>query len=252
MKAIRPKLQPSPSLLPITLPRNIPPTQGDDVLIQCMDGGKRPDIAIEAGNRPLVISLNEYEEKGSCSPSSTETSDATMDSPAMSPKPRPVMPPAIDHKSLSVNVLSTVQAPAMDQLRDVQKPSERELVPENTFSSKNLDLRMSLHQQQLPAHSVPVWQKTIPQAPTFACEFAGCNAAPFRTQFMLNFHAKVHSSERPHYCAVHGCPRGKGGKGFKRKNEMIRHSLTHESPGYVCPFCSDSTREYARADNLQR
>ncbi|KAG7290653.1 hypothetical protein NEMBOFW57_000656 [Staphylotrichum longicolle] len=31
---------------------------------------------------------------------------------------------------------------------------------------------------------------------------------------------------------VPGCARGEGGKGFKRKNEMIRHGLVHESPGY--------------------
>jgi hypothetical protein len=32
-----------------------------------------------------------------------------------------------------------------------------------------------------------------------------------------------------------GCSRGKGGKGFKRKNEKIRHGLVHDSPGYACP-----------------
>ncbi|RYC64060.1 hypothetical protein CHU98_g2162 [Xylaria longipes] len=30
-----------------------------------------------------------------------------------------------------------------------------------------------------------------------------------------------------------GCPRSEGGKGFKRKNEMIRHGLVHDSPGHV-------------------
>lgn len=49
-----------------------------------------------------------------------------------------------------------------------------------------------------------------------------------------------------------GCPRGEGGKGFKRKNEMIRHGLTHETPGYVCPFCPDKAHRYPRPDNLQR
>ncbi|ETS83389.1 hypothetical protein PFICI_05265 [Pestalotiopsis fici W106-1] len=90
------------------------------------------------------------------------------------------------------------------------------------------------------------------QVGSFVCTFAGCNAAPFQTQYLLNSHANVHSSARPHYCPVKGCPRSEGGKGFKRKNEMIRHGLVHESPGYVCPFCPDREHKYPRPDNLQR
>ncbi|KAI5928515.1 hypothetical protein F4810DRAFT_7502 [Camillea tinctor] len=86
----------------------------------------------------------------------------------------------------------------------------------------------------------------------FVCTFQGCNAAPFQTQYLLNSHANVHSSARPHYCSVKGCPRSEGGKGFKRKNEMIRHGLVHDSPGYVCPFCPDREHKYPRPDNLQR
>ena len=69
---------------------------------------------------------------------------------------------------------------------------------------------------------------------------------------LLSSHANVHSSARPHYCPVKGCSRGEGGKGFKRKNEMIRHGLVHDSPGYVCPFCPDREHKYPRPDNLQR
>ncbi|KAJ2895522.1 C2H2 type zinc finger protein [Zalerion maritima] len=87
---------------------------------------------------------------------------------------------------------------------------------------------------------------------TFVCNFAGCKALPFQTQYLLNSHANVHSSSRPHYCPVKGCPRAEGGKGFKRKNEMIRHGLVHDSPGYVCPFCPDREHKYPRPDNLQR
>ncbi|KXL42359.1 hypothetical protein M433DRAFT_153906 [Acidomyces richmondensis BFW] len=65
-------------------------------------------------------------------------------------------------------------------------------------------------------------------------------------------HLNVHSSNRPHYCPVEGCKRGEGGRGFKRKNEMIRHGLVHNSPGYVCPFCPDREHKYPRPDNLQR
>ncbi|KAK9421756.1 hypothetical protein SUNI508_05357 [Seiridium unicorne] len=93
---------------------------------------------------------------------------------------------------------------------------------------------------------------TFPQTGSFRCTFPGCMAQPFQTQYLLNSHANVHSSERPYYCPVRGCPRAEGGKGFKRKNEMIRHGLAHESPGYVCPFCTDRKHKYPRPDNLQR
>ncbi|OAL56621.1 hypothetical protein IQ07DRAFT_12731 [Pyrenochaeta sp. DS3sAY3a] len=89
-------------------------------------------------------------------------------------------------------------------------------------------------------------------AGTFKCDYPSCNAAPFQTQYLLNSHANVHSQSRPHYCPVADCPRGEGGKGFKRKNEMIRHGLVHQSPGYVCPFCPDREHKYPRPDNLQR
>lgn len=86
----------------------------------------------------------------------------------------------------------------------------------------------------------------------FTCDYPGCTAAPFQTQYLLNSHANVHSSDRPHYCPVKGCPRADGGRGFKRKNEMIRHGLVHDSPGYICPFCPLREHKYPRPDNLQR
>ncbi|EFW15268.1 conserved hypothetical protein [Coccidioides posadasii str. Silveira] len=86
----------------------------------------------------------------------------------------------------------------------------------------------------------------------FKCEHPGCNSEPFQTQYLLNSHANVHSENRPYHCPVEDCPRGKGGTGFKRKNEMKRHALVHNSPGYICPFCSDQQRQYPRPDNLQR
>ncbi|PBP28674.1 C2H2 type zinc finger domain-containing protein [Diplocarpon rosae] len=93
---------------------------------------------------------------------------------------------------------------------------------------------------------------TNPQIGGYQCIFPGCTAQPFQTQYLLNSHANVHSQNRPHYCSVKGCPRSEGGKGFKRKNEMIRHGLVHDSPGYVCPFCPDREHKYPRPDNLQR
>ncbi|KFY31189.1 hypothetical protein V493_01320, partial [Pseudogymnoascus sp. VKM F-4281 (FW-2241)] len=93
---------------------------------------------------------------------------------------------------------------------------------------------------------------TNPLVGGFQCTYPGCTAQPFQTQYLLNSHANVHSQIRPHYCPVKGCQRSEGGKGFKRKNEMIRHGLVHESPGYVCPYCMDREHKYPRPDNLQR
>ncbi|KAL2808149.1 hypothetical protein BJX63DRAFT_50340 [Aspergillus granulosus] len=98
----------------------------------------------------------------------------------------------------------------------------------------------------------PQGNGTPAPAGTFKCDHPGCTAAPFQTQYLLNSHANVHSQDRPHFCPIEGCSRGPGGKGFKRKNEMIRHGLVHNSPGYVCPFCPDQQHKYPRPDNLQR
>jgi hypothetical protein len=93
---------------------------------------------------------------------------------------------------------------------------------------------------------------TNPQIGGFVCTYPGCTAQPFQTQYLLNSHCNVHSSKTPHYCSVKGCPRSEGRKGFRRKGELIRHGLIHDSPGYVCPFCPDREHKYPRPDNLQR
>ncbi|KAF3912232.1 hypothetical protein AA313_de0200473 [Arthrobotrys entomopaga] len=104
-----------------------------------------------------------------------------------------------------------------------------------------------------PKHgSIDSSQSSPSVAGGFKCTKEGCTAAPFSTQYLLNSHANVHSEERPHFCPVPNCSRGEGGRGFKRKNEMIRHGLVHQSPGYVCPFCPDKEHRYPRPDNLQR
>ncbi|KAL9107632.1 MAG: hypothetical protein Q9227_007535 [Pyrenula ochraceoflavens] len=112
------------------------------------------------------------------------------------------------------------------------------------------------HRMSVEGESPQLLNGPLPNGPltstAFKCSHPGCTAAPFQTQYLLNSHANVHSSSRPHFCSVKGCPRSYGGKGFKRKNEMIRHGLVHDSPGYVCPFCPDQQHKYPRPDNLQR
>lgn len=59
----------------------------------------------------------------------------------------------------------------------------------------------------------------------YMCPWPGCTAPPFQTQYLLNSHTNVHSNQRPHFCPVKDCPRGPGGQGFKRKNEMVRYVI---------------------------
>ncbi|KAF7561906.1 hypothetical protein G7046_g2251 [Stylonectria norvegica] len=123
------------------------------------------------------------------------------------------------------------------------------------YSSSNTTGETPSTDQSTPATSTSVADRMSIDGitnPQYICNVRGCNAAPFQTQYLLNSHANVHSSARPHYCSVSGCARGEGGRGFKRKNEMIRHGLVHDSPGYVCPFCPDREHKYPRPDNLQR
>jgi len=118
--------------------------------------------------------------------------------------------------------------------------------------ARHMSLDDALTSRVLPP-PVGSGMQTMPsQAGSFKCNYPNCHAPPFQTQYLLNSHTNVHSQNRPHYCPVKECPRGEGGKGFKRKNEMIRHGLVHQSPGYVCPFCPDREHKYPRPDNLQR
>ncbi|CAH0020418.1 unnamed protein product [Clonostachys rhizophaga] len=131
--------------------------------------------------------------------------------------------------------------------------TEQEAIEELKFRKRTstISIPIPLSPSSIPNHPPPS-EETIAPTATYICTFAGCKAPPFQTQYLLNSHANVHSSARPHYCPVRGCPRSEGGKGFKRKNEMIRHGLVHDSPGYVCPFCPDRDHRYPRPDNLQR
>ncbi|EEH42966.2 uncharacterized protein PADG_07786 [Paracoccidioides brasiliensis Pb18] len=103
----------------------------------------------------------------------------------------------------------------------------------------------------------PYWQQTTDKGPSYShsscgpgSQYTSSPSTGYPTP--IDSHANVHSQNRPYYCPVKGCPRSEGGKGFKRKNEMKRHGLVHDSPGYVCPFCPDQQHTYPRPDNLQR
>ncbi|KXT02824.1 hypothetical protein AC578_5390 [Pseudocercospora eumusae] len=121
----------------------------------------------------------------------------------------------------------------------------------STAQTTPIDPSIPIDGMQRPILPPPPGMSVIP-AGGFKCDYPGCNAVPFQTQYLLSSHRNVHSQNRPHYCPVKECPRSEGGKGFKRKNEMIRHGLVHNSPGYICPFCPDREHRYPRPDNLQR
>ncbi|QQK40241.1 Zinc finger, C2H2-like [Penicillium digitatum] len=122
--------------------------------------------------------------------------------------------------------------------------------PATSYPTPTEQVGVGMGDRHLLAASTP--QANGGPVGSYKCTHPGCTAAPFQTQYLLNSHANVHSQDRPHFCPVEGCPRALGGKGFKRKNEMMRHGLVHNSPGYVCPFCPDQQHKYPRPDNLQR
>ena len=106
--------------------------------------------------------------------------------------------------------------------------------------------------QEKPIFTLADWGLGGIEQYSFVCKFPGCTAPPFETRYLLDSHAETHSPPRPYFCAVKGCPRGEGGKGFMHKADMIRHGLVHDRPEFVCPWCSGRQQRYTRRDNLMR
>ena len=150
-----------------------------------------------------------------------------------------------------IQLVSNLESSARNRLRDAGRwvsnilGRNTDSIPTSTMS---LEQRLDLEDQRENAQA----ETPTPVTNEFLCTFPDCNARPFATQYLLNSHANVHSQARPYYCPVSGCPRGPGGKGFNRKEEIFKHALVHDSPGYTCPFCADQKHKYPRPDNLQR
>lgn len=113
-----------------------------------------------------------------------------------------------------------------------------------------------------PGGDSPIQLQTLPSisqslspldVPVYKCTHIGCSSI-FGTQYLLNAHMSYNCKSRPHFCPIQSCPRARGGRGFRRKNEVLRHGLVHASPGYICPFCpsNELQHRYPRAHNLQR
>ncbi|OJJ07822.1 hypothetical protein ASPVEDRAFT_375465 [Aspergillus versicolor CBS 583.65] len=139
--------------------------------------------------------------------------------------------PRLDHLKKPAVCLSTGRSSDRPFNERPQLPPMREQPnPPNKHPKFNSN-QFTLPALQDPGSFTPSSQGNVATAPTgtFKCSHPGCPAAPFQTQYLLNSHANVHLQDRPHFCPIDGCPRGPWGKGFKRKNEMIRHVLVHNS-----------------------
>ena len=195
--------------------------------------------------RPTIPDLD----TGTTESSPPVTSQSDVDGPSGS-----TAPPVRRHQLLATMSRHSAQQPlqgSMEKSRASSPPltSIHGLVQK---ASTPIDEENLLKSLVNPSTTAPAFLSPSTEECVFQCTYPGCNAVPFQTQYLLNSHTNVHSQNRPHFCPVEGCPRAIGGRGFKRKNEMIRHGLVHDSPGYACPFCADQQHKYPRPDNLQR
>ncbi|KAI9842345.1 MAG: hypothetical protein M1838_003171, partial [Thelocarpon superellum] len=127
----------------------------------------------------------------------------------------------------SVTVSSRPAALAADSPHSVSTSTNRDPSPETRGVLTSMSAPEALMDVDPSPVYLPARYSSAPLSTgAFKCDFPDCPAPPFHTQYLL--------------------------KGFKRKNEMIRHGLVHSSPGYVCPFCPDREHKYPRPDNLQR
>ncbi|KAI4956046.1 hypothetical protein J4E91_000256 [Alternaria rosae] len=252
------------------------PTQGDWVLIREMDPN-RPDIAQKASEQALNSDSDSHCSGDDDMPDADSPDTAAAPSVSNHGQPVPqnarpansaptlqeVLSSAPDPKATATHRDSVIEDEATrpfgfaadrrtSQTSEGLSPGTQQTPIEQR--PRHMSLDGALASRVLPPPLGSGLQQNVTQhiVGSFKCDYPGCTALPFQTQYLLNSHTNVHSSNRPHYCPVKDCPRGEGGKGFKRKNEMIRHGLVHQSPGYVCPFCPDREHKYPRPDNLQR
>jgi hypothetical protein len=136
------------------------------------------------------------------------------------PREGPVSTPS-DHQSTPTSPTDMIPPSTISYTPSVATVAEHD---PNRLRQDSLDESTSTTSPQAQRQSIdgPVHQNGPLATNAFKCSYQGCNAMPFQTQYLLNSHANVHSSSRPYFCPVQDCPRGQGGRGFKRKNEMIR------------------------------
>ncbi|KAL4956697.1 hypothetical protein BDW69DRAFT_192243 [Aspergillus filifer] len=226
--ALRPVGPPSYSIPP-ALPPSLPPVSAVSPPLTRVDPSPREPYRLAPLQPPAKVPPSPYSHLSPASSQGISVVSSPVSTQAYWRTSKPPVPYPYDTPSTA-----STRSPALNYPTPIDRPSA---------GACDTGVYTPSSQVTLPS-SAPMG--------TFKCTHPGCNAAPFQTQYLLNSHANVHSQDRPHFCPIEGCSRGPGGKGFKRKNEMIRHGLVHNSPGYVCPFCPDQQHKYPRPDNLQR
>ncbi|TVY80780.1 hypothetical protein LSUE1_G005700 [Lachnellula suecica] len=82
------------------------------------------------------------------------------------------------------------------------------------------------------------------------CPYPGCGMVVTD----LQTHMLRHPTEKPEKCPIATCEYHT--KGFARKYDMIRHTLTHYEGTIVCPFCrgvgTPAEKSFSRADVMKR
>lgn len=272
LKALKPKLRPTPSPPPDIDEddQGKPvPSQGDAVLISLLGNGRALETARAAATAllPLDDKASDKSEK-EVGISSNIARTSHMDRRGLpkssnmeAEKLASAWEPSVNLGKVSLQALLN---PALDTDYKDAIPADPSRVsqslPQPATTSPEyqvISILTNKHRRKLPTnkttislsiHPIPITPASIHG---FPCTYPGCSAKPFATTYLLTSHKNIHSAERPYYCPRRGCSRNADGKGFKRKNEMIRHELGHEPQEYACPYCHVK-RVYPRPDNLQR
>ncbi|KAH0833738.1 hypothetical protein AYO21_04480 [Fonsecaea monophora] len=139
------------------------------------------------------------------------------------PEPRPQRRSQPESQTEAESRAGSVTESELSELSELESVPDSEAEPAPKQQSRLQPKRPSVSQPMTQPEAGPnaVAIARFSLGP-FKCTYEGCNAAPFQTQYLLNSHMNVHSDTRTHFCPVKDCPRGHGGLGFKRKNEMIR------------------------------
>lgn len=182
-------------------------------------------IDSSSGHRSPLLSRNS---PGHCS--QTPTSYAQSPHPGMSP---PAPPVHFNFRSSTRDSSTTGASDYNSSVSVAGSTSASSLVGQSPAASYTSALSMLPErdvlqpQDDVAGLTLSDSEKAAPDSGSFSttsyvCTYVDCTALPFQTQYLLNSHMNVHSNDRPHFCPIEDCPRGRNGEGFKRKNEMMR------------------------------
>lgn len=166
-----------------------------------------------------------------------------------SPAPSPAISP--NHMAYTSH-FSQPASPAPSQGQWVYAPQFQQPMNTASFIQQPFDMarRSSLHSfSSGPSHSSPVSDNNE-DGEKGRCPFPECGKA-FKD---LKAHILTHQAERPEKCPIVSCEYHL--KGFARKYDKNRHTLTHYKGTMVCGFCPDTgtsaEKTFNRADVFKR